>query len=79
MHDTKPYEQILGLQTPWTVQPVAMKKDEGTIEIEVVCTETICGCPICGERMHKHDSTRRRCGIWLRVDLGRSSWLMCRG
>jgi transposase len=42
-----------------------MKKDEGLIEIEVVCAETLWGCPICGERMHKHDSARRR---WRHMD-----------
>lgn len=60
MNDTKLYEQILGLQPPWSVQSVALKPAEGMIEIEVVCAETMWGCPECGERMHRHDSERRR-------------------
>jgi transposase len=65
MNDTKLYEQILGLQPPWSVQSVTMKKDEGTIEVDVVCAETLWGCPQCGQRMHKHDSERRR---WRHLD-----------
>ena len=65
MNDTKLYEQILGLQPPWSVQSVTLKKAEGMIEIEVVCTETLWGCPQCGQRMHKHDSERRR---WRHLD-----------
>jgi transposase len=37
-----------------------MKKVEGAIEIDVACAETLWGCPLCGQRMHKHDSDRRR-------------------
>ena len=65
MNDTKLYEQILGLQAPWTVQSVTMKKAERAIEIEVACAETLWGCPVCGQRMHKHDSDRRR---WRHMD-----------
>jgi len=38
MNDTKLYEQILGLQAPWSVQSVTLKKAEGIIEIEVGCS-----------------------------------------
>ena len=31
----------------------------------VVCAETLWGCPQCGQRMHKHDSERRR---WRHLD-----------
>ena len=65
MNDTKLYEQILGLQPPWSVQSVTLKRAEETIEIEVVCTETLWGCPECGRRMHRHDSERRR---WRHLD-----------
>ena len=65
MNDTKLYEQILGLQPPWSVQSVALKKAEGMIEIEVVCAETLWGCPECGQRMHRHDTERRR---WRHLD-----------
>ena len=43
MNDTKLYEQILGLQAPWTVSSVTLKKAEGLIEVEVVCQETVWG------------------------------------
>jgi transposase len=65
MNDTKLYEQILGLQPPWSVKSVALKKAEGIIEIEVVCSETLWGCPECGHRMHQHDMERRR---WRHLD-----------
>lgn len=65
MNDTKLYEQILGLQPPWSVQSVALKKAEGIIEVEVVCAETLWGCPECSQRMHRHDTERRR---WRHLD-----------
>jgi transposase len=65
MNDTKLYEQILGLQAPWSVQSVTLKQAEGIIEIEVVCAETLWGCPQCGQRMHRHDTQRRR---WRHLD-----------
>jgi transposase len=65
MTDTKLYEQILGLPPPWSVQAVTLKQAEGVIEIEVVCTETLWGCPQCGQRMHRHDTERRR---WRHLD-----------
>jgi transposase len=65
MNDTKLYEQILGLQPPWSVKSVTLKKAEGTIEIEVECTETLWGCPECSQRMHRHDTERRR---WRHLD-----------
>jgi transposase len=40
MHNTTLYEQILGLRAPWSVKSVTLKKDEGVIEVEVVCEET---------------------------------------
>lgn len=65
MNDTKLYEQILGLQPPWSVQSVTLKRDEGSIEVEVGCTETLWGCPTCGKRMHAHGVARRR---WRHLD-----------
>ena len=65
MNDTKLYEQILGLVAPWTVKSVALKKELGTIEVEVVCAETMWGCPECGARMHIHEWDRRR---WRHLD-----------
>jgi transposase len=65
MNDTKLYEQILGLQPPWSVQTVTLKKAEGIIEVMVACAETTWGCPECGQRMHVHGSERRR---WRHLD-----------
>ena len=67
MNDTKLYEQILGLQPPWSVQSVTLKKAEGIIEVEVICADTLWGCPQCGQRMHRHDTQRRR---WRHLDSG---------
>ena len=50
MKDTKLYEQILGLEAPWSVQSVTLKKEAGEIEIEVTCAETVWACPECGQR-----------------------------
>ena len=65
MNDTKLYEQILGLQAPWSVQSVTLKKAEGMIEVAVVCNDVLWGCPSCGQRMHKHATERRR---WRHLD-----------
>ena len=65
MNDTKLYEQILGLQPPWSVQSVTLKVAEGQIEVEVACAETAWGCPECGQRMHVHGTERRR---WRHLD-----------
>jgi len=65
MNDTKLYEQILGLQPPWAVQTVTLRKDTREIEVQVVCTETVWGCPTCGRGMHLHGSEPRR---WRHLD-----------
>lgn len=65
MNDTKLYEQILGLQSPWSVQSVTLKAAEGIIEVEVTYTETAWGCPECGQRMSIHGKERRR---WRHLD-----------
>ena len=65
MNDTRLYEQILGLQSPWSVRSVTLKKDEGSIEVEVACAETTWGCPECGARMHIHAWDRRK---WRHLD-----------
>ena len=65
MNDTNLYEQILGIQSPWSVKSVTLKKAEGSIEVEVACAETAWGCPECGLRMHIHAWERRR---WRHLD-----------
>lgn len=65
MNDTKLYEQILGLQAPWSVRAVNLKMAEGEIEVEVALADTAWGCPECGQRMHVHGRERRR---WRHLD-----------
>jgi transposase len=65
MNDTKLYEQILGLQSPWSVKTVTLKKDEGIIEVQVACADTVWACPECGKRMHIHAWDQRR---WRHLD-----------
>jgi transposase len=65
MKDTKLYEQMLGLQPPWSVRSVTLNVAEGMVEVEVACAETAWGCPECGQRMHVHGTERRR---WRHLD-----------
>jgi transposase len=65
MQDVELYGQILGLVEPWAVKTVTLKAKEQEVEVEVVCTETIWGCPQCQKRMHVHDWERRR---WRHLD-----------
>jgi len=65
MKDFQLYQQILGLVEPWTVKNVTLKPKEQEVEVEVVCTETVWGCPQCGKRMQVHDWERRR---WRHLD-----------
>jgi transposase len=65
MNDFQLYQQILGLVEPWTVQKVTLKPKEQEVEVEVICTETVWGCPQCGQRMQVHDWERRR---WRHLD-----------
>lgn len=65
MKDFQLYQQILGLVEPWTVQNVRLKAPEQEVEVEVVCSETLWGCPHCGKRMQVHDWERRR---WRHLD-----------
>ena len=65
MKDYQLYQQILGLVEPWTVKNVTLKPKEKEVEVEVICTETVWGCPQCGKRMHVHDWEQRR---WRHLD-----------
>jgi transposase len=65
MQDFQLYQQILGLTEPWRVKQVTLDRQAGEIRIEVECSETVWGCPECGERMHVHDWERRR---WRHLD-----------
>lgn len=65
MRDTKLYEQLLGLERPWSVRAVELKLEEGIIEVEVACSNRDWVCPECGKRMHLHGSERRK---WRHLD-----------
>ncbi|MBX3746917.1 MAG: ISL3 family transposase, partial [Verrucomicrobiae bacterium] len=65
MQDIQLYQQILGLGEPWRVKAVRLNRQAGEVEIEVECTESVWGCPECGERMHVHEWERRR---WRHLD-----------
>jgi transposase len=65
MQDTSLYEQLLGLERPWSVGEVRMNRAAQEIEVEVVCADTLWGCPKCQHRAHLHDYERRR---WRHLD-----------
>jgi transposase len=65
VQDFQLYQQILGLAEPWRVKQVTLDGQSGEVRIGVECTETIWGCPQCGERMQVHDWERRR---WRHLD-----------
>jgi transposase len=65
MKDTQLYQQILGLTDPWQVQAVTLNREAQEIEVQVVCTEQVWGCPECGQRMEVHDHEERR---WRHLD-----------
>ena len=65
VQDHQLYEQILGLQAPWRVKKVTLKRPAGEVEVEVETTETVWGCPQCQKRMHVHDWEQRR---WRHLD-----------
>jgi hypothetical protein len=52
MRDTELYEQLLGLERPWSVQAVTLKLEEEVIEVEVACSNRHWVCQECGKRMH---------------------------
>ena len=60
MNGAKLNEQTLGLEAPWSVRKMTLRRKAGEIEIEVTCAEKIWACPECGQRMHGHGSERRR-------------------
>ena len=65
MNDKKLYEQILGINTPWHVEGVELKLDEGQILIAVEGSSAVEICPECGERAPRHDRVERR---WRHLD-----------
>lgn len=65
MNDKKLYEQILGISTPWHVEQVELKLENGQILIGVEGSPEVNVCPECGQRCPRYDSTERR---WRHLD-----------
>ena len=65
MNDKKLYEQILGIASPWHVERVELKLDEGLIEIGVEGSSDAEVCPECGRRCSRYDGSERR---WRHLD-----------
>ena len=65
MNDKKLYEQILGISSPWHVERVELKLDEGQILIGVEGSSEVEICPECGRKCGRYDSSERR---WRHLD-----------
>ena len=65
MNDKKLYEQILGINSPWHVERVELKLEEGQIVIGVEGSSEAEMCPQCGRRCPRYDSSERR---WRHLD-----------
>ena len=60
MKDTKMYEQLLGLESPWRVRDVDLRLEQGEVVIHVEEDRQRWACPECRMRMHVHDYAVRR-------------------
>jgi transposase len=65
VNDRKLYEQILGIPHPWYVEEVALRLDEGEIQVRVRGTAAVERCPECGKACGRYDSSERR---WRHLD-----------
>jgi len=65
VNDKKLYEQILGITSPWRVEQVELKLENGQILIGVEGSPEVDVCPECGQRCPRYDSTERR---WRHLD-----------
>lgn len=65
MNDRKLYEQILGIASPWHVEQVELKLDNGQVLIAVEGSAESERCPECGQRCPRYDSSERR---WRHLD-----------
>lgn len=65
MQDTKLYEAVLGLESPWEVVNVELKVAEETVLVEVESTARRLPCPICQSPSPLYDSSTRR---WRHLD-----------
>lgn len=65
MNDRKLYEQILGISSPWHVERVDLKLEQGEVLITVEGSEGAQRCPECDRRCARYDSSERR---WRHLD-----------
>lgn len=66
MNDTQLYAQILGIQSPWHVDSVALSVEQSCITVTVSFDEELrFSCPKCGEPSPRHDRKTRR---WRHLD-----------
>jgi transposase len=67
MQDTKLYEQILGLTSPWFVERIELKIAEGRVDIFVGHRPGAqFHCPVCEQPCGLHDHTTER--VWRHLD-----------
>lgn len=63
MQDHQLYEQILGIQSPWFVERVELKVEDGAVHVHLAHREDATwNCPECGRKCPLHDHTPER--IW---------------
>ena len=65
MQDTKLYEAVLGLESPWGVVNVQLKTAEEIILVEVAANSRRLPCPVCKKLCPVYDSSPRR---WRHLD-----------
>lgn len=65
VNDRKLYEQILGIPQPWYVDDVALRLNEGEIQVHVRGDAAVERCPECGKACSRYDSSERR---WRHLD-----------
>lgn len=65
MQDIALYQQLLGLEDPWTVKEVKLDRAAREVVVEVECASQVWACPQCGERMHIQAWETRR---WRHLD-----------
>ena len=65
MNDKKLYEQILGITSPWHVEQVELKLENGQVLIAVEGSSEVDVCLECGQRCRRYDCSERR---WRHLD-----------
>jgi len=65
VNDKKLYEQILGISSPWHVEQVELKLEQGQVLIAVEGSSESERCPECDQRCPRYDTNERR---WRHLD-----------